>query len=141
MKFSQAGVTIICIVLVYGANGGFSQTPEKTESDAVRVTVSTNTDGSRTVYKFNDAQHVAVATITDQEGKLREKIRYDKFLDPTGAFDSRASTSTIAGAIFRKKPKARKMAPFCIRSFIVTIKTGNEQAIPSSMRQANCWAA
>src|SRR5438445_5465483 len=51
----------------------------------------------------------------------------DKFLDPTGAFDSRASTSTIAGAIFRKKPKARKMAPFCIRSFIVTIRTGNDR--------------
>src|SRR5882724_2178327 len=86
MKFSRAGVTIICIVLVYGANGGFSQTPEKTESDAVRVTVSTNTDGSRTVYKFNEAQHTAVATITDQNGKLREKIRYE--LDNAGRFSS-----------------------------------------------------
>src|SRR6266480_5272323 len=86
MKSSQPGVTIICIVLVYGANGGFSQTPEKTESDAVRVTVSMNADGSRTVYKFNDAQHTAVATITDQDGKLREKIRYE--LDDAGRFSS-----------------------------------------------------
>jgi hypothetical protein len=86
MKFSQAGVTIICAVLVCGADGGFSQTPEKTEGDAVRVTVSMNTDGSRTVYKFNDAQHMAIATITDQEGKLREKIRYE--LDDAGRFSS-----------------------------------------------------
>jgi len=34
-------------------------------------------DGSRTVYKFDGAQHKAVATTTDQDGKLREKIHYD----------------------------------------------------------------
>jgi len=86
MKFSQVGVTIISTVFVCGIDNGLSQLPEKTESDAVRVTVSMNADGSRAVYKFNDAQHTAVATITDQDGKLREKIRYE--LDDAGRFSS-----------------------------------------------------
>ncbi len=86
MKFSRVGVAIICTVFVCSVDNGLSQAPEKAESDAVRVTVSMNADGSRTVYKFNDAQHTAVATITDQDGKLREKIRYE--LDDAGRFSS-----------------------------------------------------
>jgi hypothetical protein len=57
------------------------------ESNApVRVTMSLNQDGSRTVYKFNDAKHTATATATGADGKLREKIRYR--LDDTGRFAS-----------------------------------------------------
>ena len=37
---------------------------EQARSDAVRVTVSTHPDGSRTVYNFDKAQHKAVATTT-----------------------------------------------------------------------------
>ena len=63
----------------------FAQTREDT-SAPVRVTVSLNQDGSRTVYNFNDANHTATATATDPDGKLREKIRYK--LDDAGRFES-----------------------------------------------------
>ena len=48
--------------------------------------MSVNTDGSRTVYKFDDAQHKAIATTTGRDGKMREKIRYE--LDEAGRFSS-----------------------------------------------------
>src|SRR6266487_504331 len=69
--------TIGCALLVCAAKSAFGQSPDTTENNANRVTVSMKADGSRTVYKFDDAQHKAVATTTDQEGKLREKIHYD----------------------------------------------------------------
>jgi hypothetical protein len=62
----------------------FSQTTDKTESASVRMMVTTNPDGSRTVYKFDDAKHKCVATTTNQDGKLKEKIRYE--LDEAGRF-------------------------------------------------------
>jgi len=62
----------------------FGQTPDNAESASVRMMVTTNPDGSRTVYKFDDAKRKAVATTTDQDGKLREKIRYE--LDDAGRF-------------------------------------------------------
>jgi len=43
-------------------------------------------DGSRTVYNFDNAQHTAVATTADADGKLRETIRYQ--LDNAGRFSS-----------------------------------------------------
>jgi len=49
---------------------------------------SLNADGSRTVYEVDNAHHTALATITERNGKLREKIRYE--LDSTGRFASRA---------------------------------------------------
>lgn len=76
----------MCIILTCGAKNGLSQFPEKSQSDAIRVTVSMNADGSRTVYKFDDARHKAVATITDPDGKLRQKINYE--LDDAGRFSS-----------------------------------------------------
>jgi antitoxin component YwqK of YwqJK toxin-antitoxin module len=45
-----------------------------------------NADGSRAVYRFDDAQHKAVATITDPDGKLRQKVNYE--LDDAGRFSS-----------------------------------------------------
>ena len=56
------------------------------ETVNVRVTVAQNADGSRTTYEFNDANHTAVATTKDKEGKVREKIRY--MLDAAGHFQS-----------------------------------------------------
>ncbi len=91
MKLSQVRSTIGCALLLCVAKIAFSQSPEQPENNAVRVTVSMNADGSRTVYKFDDAQHKAVATTTGQDGKLREKIRYD--IDEAGRF----SSSTIFG--------------------------------------------
>jgi hypothetical protein len=86
MKFFQASLTLACVLVVGGTKVGLSQSPEQTGSDAVRVTVSMHPDGSRTVYKFDNAQHKAVATTTDPDGKLRETIRYE--LDDAGRFSS-----------------------------------------------------
>src|SRR5213593_59382 len=86
MKFFQAWPAMACLLVVCASQIGLSQSPEQTRSDAVRVTVSMHPDGSRTVYKFDNAQHKAVATTTDPDGKLREKIRYE--LDDAGRFSS-----------------------------------------------------
>src|SRR2546423_13058882 len=45
-------------------------------NDAIRVTVSLNADGSRTVYQFDNAKHKAIATTSDSDGKSRGKIVY-----------------------------------------------------------------
>src|SRR6059058_4827026 len=86
MKFLPLGLAVPCALLVCGSAIGFGQSPEQAQSDAVRVTVSMHPDGSRTVYNFDNAQHKAVATITDQDGKLRQTIRYE--LDDAGRFTS-----------------------------------------------------
>jgi YD repeat-containing protein len=101
MKFFQAGLTAACALVVCANEIGLSQTPEQNQSDAVRVTVSMHPDGSRTVYKFDNAQHKAVATTTDADGKLRETIRYE--LDDAGRF----SSSEISGADGRLRFKSR----------------------------------
>jgi hypothetical protein len=90
MKLSPVRSTIGCALLLCAAKIAFSQSPERPENGAVRVTVSMNTDGSRTVYEFDGAQHKAIATTTGEDGKLREKIRYD--IDETGRF--------LSGTIF-----------------------------------------
>lgn len=84
MKLFQVGPAMVLTVLVCDAKIAFSQSPEKTEINAARVTVSMNADGSRTVYQFDDAQHKAIATTTGQDGKLRQTIRYE--LDDVGRF-------------------------------------------------------
>lgn len=86
MKFFPAASTIGCALLICSGQVGLSQSPEQTRTDAVRVTVSMHPDGSRTVYKFDNAQHKAVATTTGPDGKLRETIRYE--LDDAGRFSS-----------------------------------------------------
>jgi hypothetical protein len=101
MKFFQAGLTIAYALVVCAAKIGLSQSPEQTRSDAVRVTVSMHPDGSRTVYKFDNAQHKAVATTTDPDGKLRETIRYE--LDEAGRF----SSGEISGPDGRLRFKSR----------------------------------
>lgn len=52
--------------------------------DAVRVTVSLNADGSRTAYRFDDANHKATATTTTAAGKSLGKTYYT--LDENGRF-------------------------------------------------------
>src|SRR6266508_5867834 len=101
MKFFKAGLTVACALVVCGAETGLSQSPEQTRNDAVRVTVSMHPEGSRTIYKFDNAQHNAVATTTDPDGKLRETIRYE--LDEAGRF----SSSEISGPDGRLRFKSR----------------------------------
>ena len=101
MKFFQAAVTMACAFVVCDIQIGLSQSPEQTRSDAVRVTVSMHPDGSRTVYKFDNAEHKAVATTTDPDGKLRETIRYQ--LDEAGRF----SSGEISGSDGRLRFKSR----------------------------------
>ncbi|PYK10551.1 MAG: hypothetical protein DME61_03145 [Verrucomicrobia bacterium] len=86
MKFLPLGLAIPCALFVCGDTIGFGQSPEQDLSNAVRVTVSMHPDGSRTVYNFDNAQHKAVATTTDPDGKVRQTIRYE--LDDTGRFSS-----------------------------------------------------
>ena len=92
---------ISCALVVFGMRIGLSQSPDQTRSDAVRVTVSMHPDGSRTVYKFDNTQHKAIATTTDQDGKVRETIRYE--LDDAGRF----SSGEISGRDGRFRFKSR----------------------------------
>ena len=86
MKFFPVRLAIPYAVFICSNAIGFSQSPDAIPSDAVRVTVSMHPDGSRTVYNFDGAQHKAVATTTDADGKVRETIRYD--LDAGGRFSA-----------------------------------------------------
>lgn len=52
--------------------------------DAVRVTVSMNADGTKTIYEFDSVNRRATATTTSKEGKPVGKIRY--VLDEMGRF-------------------------------------------------------
>jgi hypothetical protein len=84
MKFLGFRLAILCGLFVCGNTIAFSQSSDSAHSDAVRVTMSMHPDGSRTVYNFDGAQHKAVATTTDADGKIRETIHYD--LDAAGRF-------------------------------------------------------
>src|SRR5215471_21451963 len=101
MKFFRTGVTMACALLLFGIKTGLGQSAEQDQSNAVRVTVSMHPDGSRTVYKFDSAEHKAVATTTDPDGKLRETIRYE--LDEAGRF----SSGEISGPDGRLRFKSR----------------------------------
>src|SRR5216110_3832766 len=101
MKFFKVGMTMACTLILCGTQVGLSQSTEQTQGEAVRVTVSMHPDGSRTVYKFDGAQHKAVATTTGQDGKLRETIRYE--LDDAGRF----SSGEISGPDGRVRLKSR----------------------------------
>src|SRR5436189_6341116 len=101
MKFFKVGLTVACTLVVCGAEVGLSQSTEQTQGDAVRVTVSMHPDGSRTVYNFDNAQHTAVATTTDADGKVRQTIRYQ--LDNAGRF----STGEVSGPDGRVRLKSR----------------------------------
>src|SRR6266404_3816818 len=61
-----------------------AQMPPTTPNDAVRVTVTLNADGSRTIYQFDNAKHEAIAATTDANGKPRGKIVYQ--ISDTGRF-------------------------------------------------------
>src|SRR6201993_582923 len=100
MKFFWGAPAIACALLSYGASVELIQ-GQQAPSDAVRVTMSMHPDGSRTVYNFDGAQHTAVATTTDPDGKVRQTIRYQ--LDNAGRF----STGEVSGPDGRVRLKSR----------------------------------
>lgn len=79
-----------------------AQSQQRDESDgAVHVRMIVNADGSRTTYRFNDVERKCVATTTSEDGKLREKVRYE--LDEAGRF----LTGRIFGPDGKLKFKSR----------------------------------
>jgi YD repeat-containing protein len=94
-------LTIALATLVSLAELGLTQSPEPSESGTVRVRMTVNSDGSRTVYKFDDTRHKAVATTTEEDGKIRQRIDYD--LDELGRF----SSGNVFGSDGRLRFKSR----------------------------------
>jgi hypothetical protein len=78
--------TIALCLLYLSVADAFSQALPPADTDAVRVNVTINNDGSRTIYEFDPAHHEATGTTTEQNGKIRGKIRYK--LDDAGRFAS-----------------------------------------------------
>ena len=76
----------IVVTVIAAASGLLAQTSQPNESDAVRVTVTVNPDGSHTAYQFDPAHHQATATMTGSDGKLLGKTRYQ--IDQAGRFSS-----------------------------------------------------
>ncbi len=101
MKFFRRAPTIACVLLFNCGAGVNLARGQQAPSDAARVTMSMHPDGSRTVYNFDNAQHTAVATTTDADGKVRQTIRYR--LDDAGRF----SSGEVSGADGRIRLKSR----------------------------------
>ena len=75
------------LAIVWMGVTSFAEGQETSPSpDAVRVTVSLNADGTRTVYEFDCPHHKATATTTGKDGRLIGKIRY--VLDDAARFSS-----------------------------------------------------
>lgn len=74
---SRSSVLIYGVALLFHPiRSSTAQTPSPSSGEAVRVTVSLNNDGSRTVYQFDNAKNQATATTTESDGKPRGKIVY-----------------------------------------------------------------
>ena len=97
MKRFRFAPGLACAFFIWGGATAFGQA----QTEAVRVTMSMHPDGSRTVYNFDTAQHTAVATTTDPDGKVRQTIRYQ--LDNAGRF----STGEVSGPDGRVRLKSR----------------------------------
>lgn len=74
----------VLLLFCLGARPALAQTTADSPNDSVRVSVTLNQDGSRTVYHYDPAQHKATATTTTREGKPAGKIQYE--LDDAGRF-------------------------------------------------------
>jgi hypothetical protein len=81
--FSRPLAAGCAIVWMAFAPQSLSQSASPTP-DTVRVTVSINADGSKTIYEFDPLRHRATATTTAKEGGLMGRIRYT--LDDAGRF-------------------------------------------------------
>jgi hypothetical protein len=78
----------IAVALIASAATVQSQVTSPTP-DAIRVTVSINADGSRTLYECDSLHHRAIASTTAKDGSIVGKIRY--ILDEAGAVRQRRS--------------------------------------------------
>ena len=76
----------LCLIALISWIPRASGQQEAATPDPVRVTVSINADGSKTVYEFDGPRHRATATTTGKDGKLVGRIRYT--LDDAGRFAS-----------------------------------------------------
>ena len=74
--FSRHSLSILLLALSLPLKEPCIAQSSSASDDAVRVTVSLNSDGSRTVYQFDSAKHEAIATTTEPDGKPRGKIIY-----------------------------------------------------------------
>ncbi|MGE5207895.1 MAG: hypothetical protein ACM3KL_01050 [Alphaproteobacteria bacterium] len=100
MKSFRPLLALACALPGWCVTVGLSEA-QQAPTDAVRVTMSMHPDGSRTVYNFDNAQHTAVATTTDPDGKVRETIHYQ--LDNAGRF----ATGEVSGPDGRVRLKSR----------------------------------
>jgi hypothetical protein len=80
---SIAAALVVSFMVWVTSGYGQLETPTP---EAVRVTVSINSDGSKTVYEFDAPRHRATATTTGKDGNLVGRIRYT--LDDAGRFAS-----------------------------------------------------
>jgi hypothetical protein len=80
---SIAAAFVVSFMVRVTSGYGQLETPTP---EAVRVTVSINSDGSKTVYEFDAPRHRATATTTGKDGQLVGRIRYR--LDDAGRFAS-----------------------------------------------------
>lgn len=76
--------SLLCLVLFGTAPDLAAQVLNPAPSDAKRVTVSQNNDGSRTTYEIDGETRKALATTISPEGKVQSRIRYD--LDEAGRY-------------------------------------------------------
>ena len=76
----------LTLIVVLGAAIGSLPGLAQTADDAVRVTVTMNPDGSKTVYQTDGASRGSTATTTGANGKAQGKIIYN--LDAEGRYES-----------------------------------------------------
>jgi YD repeat-containing protein len=84
--------TLACVAIwTAGATLTTHAQQEAPAAGSIRVTMSLNEDGSKTVYETDTANRKATATTTSEAGKLVGKIRYT--LDEAGRYE----TGEVAG--------------------------------------------
>lgn len=84
---SLSRILALLLLLSFLAPGRLAaQSATDTPNDSVRVSVTLNEDGSRTVYQYDPAKRKATATTTGKDGKARGKIYY--VLDEANRFGS-----------------------------------------------------
>jgi hypothetical protein len=105
---SRNALLFALLPLLLASPGTFAQT-DAPATDAIRVSVTINEDGSRTSYQFDPANHKAVATTTERDGKPRGKIDYT--LDAAGRFDTGrifgADGKFLFSAVYKYDPAGR----------------------------------
>lgn len=139
--------SLLLCSLCLGAHLLFAQVETATPNDSVRVSVTLNQDGSRTVYKFDPPTHRPTATTTGANGKPAGKIEY--VLDEVGRFsggevfgaDGKSSSGlhidmTRADICRRRVGSPKTVTPSASLS-IVTMRPANRPAIRFSMALEN----